>query len=132
LATVVTPPDDNDELLQQAQSQWNTLFNKHNEEEYDNLYKNGTSTDTILTKANRKSNESWGDKLTVKSANVTRVCAQNINGLSIDRRGGQFENVCRVHNKVQADIFMGQEHNLDTTQMHVRSALYNATQELCK
>ncbi|KAI2490533.1 hypothetical protein MHU86_24043 [Fragilaria crotonensis] len=88
--------------------------------------------ETILTRANQKTNEPWGDELTKKPANITRVYAQNINGLSIDRRGGQFEDVCRVHNEVQADIFMGQEHNLDTTQMQVRSALFRAAQQLCQ
>ena len=38
--------------------------------------------------------------------------------------GGQFNDICTVIKEVQADIFGGQEHKLDTTQVHVRSTLY--------
>ena len=78
------------------------------------------------------SNNPWGDELQAnKPSHITRIYSQNVNGLTLDRRGGQFEDVCKVHNEVQADIFLGQEHNLDTTQLHVRSSLYNAAKQHC-
>lgn len=92
-----------DELLKEAQHRWKTMFNRRNDEHHD-TFQSGTSMETILTRPNRKINEPWGDELTEKPAKVTRVYAQNINGLSIDRQGGQFDDVCRVHNEVQADI----------------------------
>jgi hypothetical protein len=47
----------------------------------------------------------------------------------MDCRGGQFNDVCAIVKEVQADIFGGQEHNLDTTQMHIRSTLYDTAKE---
>ncbi|KAI2492122.1 hypothetical protein MHU86_22426 [Fragilaria crotonensis] len=89
-------------------------------------------SETVLTSANRRSNAPWGDVLQEKPSHVTRIYSQNVNGLTFDRRGGQFEEVCRVHKEVQADIFVGQEHNLDTTQYHVRSSLYDAAKQHCE
>jgi hypothetical protein len=59
----------------------------------------------------------------------TRVYIQNVNGLSFDRRGGQLNNVCEVIQEIQADLFCGQEHNLDVTQMSIRSTLYDTVQQ---
>jgi hypothetical protein len=49
----------------------------------------------------------------------------NVNGLNIDRRGGQFDTLCRMLKEVQADVYCGQEHNLDTTQPNIRKILYD-------
>ena len=70
-----------------------------------------------------------GDVLQDKPAHVTRIYSQNVNGLIFDRLGGQFKEVCRIHKEVQADVFLGQEHNLDTTQLHVRSSFYDAAKQ---
>ena len=54
-----------------------------------------------------------------KPEQCTRIYIQNVNGFSLDRRGGQFDHFCAVHKEIQADISCGQEHKLDTTQMQV-------------
>lgn len=54
---------------------------------------------------------------------------QNVNGLSLDQRGGQLNDVSQVVQETQADIFCGQEHNLDVTKMRVRSTLYDTVQQ---
>jgi exonuclease III len=53
----------------------------------------------------------------------------NVNGLSIDRRGGKFDDLCRLTKEVNADVMCSQEHNLDTTQSRVRNILYDTTRQ---
>jgi hypothetical protein len=77
-----------------------------------------------LTSNNRENNP-WGDELIEKGENVTRVYSLNVNGLSLDKRGGRFDDLCKVAKEVQTDILCCQEHNLDTTKHHVRSILYD-------
>ena len=43
----------------------------------------------------------------------------------MDRRGGQFDELCKVSKEVQADMVACQEHCLDTTQVIVRSIMYD-------
>ena len=73
----------------------------------------------VLSLENRKENLPWGDLLGEKGHNVTRVYTLNTNGLSIDRRGGRFDYLCKVAKEVTADIMCCQEHNLDTTRSNV-------------
>ena len=84
---------------------------------------------SILTVQNTKANDPWGDILSKKPPNCTRIHVQNVNGFTLDRRGGQFDHYCATHTEIQADISCGQEHKLDTTQMQVRSVLYNTAQQ---
>ena len=58
-----------------------------------------------------------------------RIYAMNVNGLSLDRRAGQFDTACEVQKEVQADILCGQEHNLDSDKTHVRSILYDTCRQ---
>jgi exonuclease III len=60
-----------------------------------------------------------------KSATTTRIYGLNVNGLTIDRRGGQFDVLCGVMKEVQADVMCGQEHNLDSDQTPVRSIIFH-------
>jgi ribonuclease HI len=83
----------------------------------------------MLTTINMRTNAYWGDELKEKAENTIRVMAANVNGFSLDRRGGQYDNYCRVLRAVQVDIACGQEHNLDTTKSVVRSILHNTTQQ---
>jgi exonuclease III len=53
----------------------------------------------------------------------------NVNGLRLDRLGGQFDTQCQVQKEVQADILCGQEHNLDSDQTQVRSILHNTVRQ---
>ena len=103
---------------QQAREEWATLFQQRNKQ---SRHDNRTP---ILTTHNQQMNVPWGDLLQAKSTNVTRVYALNLNGIALDRRGGQFETLCSIAKEIQADILCCQEHNVDTTQTEVRSILY--------
>ena len=116
--------------LKRAQDQWKKLFrppsgSAHNTPEI----KAPRKLARKLTRENQRTNASWGDGLQPKDPLCTRVYVQNVNGISLDRRGGQFNDICMVIKEVQADIFGGQEHNLDTTQMQVRSTLYETAHQ---
>ena len=78
-----------------------------------------------LSAANTISNEPWGDQIGEKAPTVTRMYCINLNGIILDKRGGKFETVCRCIKEIQADIFSGQEHKLDTSQSEVRSIIYD-------
>jgi exonuclease III len=81
----------------------------------------------ILSIENQRANEPWGDPLTAKPDNITRIYGLNVNGLKLDQQGGQLDELCQVINEVQADVFCGQEHNLDSDNTQVRQILYQAT-----
>ncbi|KAI2490869.1 hypothetical protein MHU86_23692 [Fragilaria crotonensis] len=78
-----------------------------------------------MTTNNLRTNYPWGDQLGSKASHVTRLYSINVNGISLDRRGGSFDGICRSLKEIQADIFCAQEHNLDTTQFKVRSVLFD-------
>jgi hypothetical protein len=122
-----------EETLRTAQSKWQEFFCQPKIIlPFSSSSKSLCCTETVLTLANRRSNDPWGDVLQDKPAHVTRIYSQNVNGLTFDRLGGQFEEVCQIHKEVQGDVFLGQEHNLDTTQLHVRSSLYDAAKQHCE
>jgi hypothetical protein len=82
-----------------------------------------------MTVANQRNNAAWGDVLQEKPPGVTRVYSMNVNGLRLDRLGGQFDTQCQVQKEVQADILCGQEHNLDSDQTQVRSILHDTARQ---
>jgi exonuclease III len=67
--------------------------------------------------------------LSENSSSHTRLYVSNVNGIPLDRRGGHFDTLCKLHIEIQADLFCGQEHNLDTTQLAVRSILYDTARQ---
>jgi exonuclease III len=71
-----------------------------------------------------KSNVVWGDTLSPKVETVTRLYALNVNGLSLDKRGGQFDTLCSLIKETQADILCCQEHNIDTTNAQAKAILH--------
>jgi hypothetical protein len=81
----------------------------------------------ILSIENERANEPWGDTLTAKPDNITKINGLNVNGLKLDQRGGQLDELCQVINEVQANVFCGQEHNLDSDNTQVHQILYQAT-----
>jgi len=83
----------------------------------------------ILSSDNYRTNQPWGDTIGDRGPNITRIYSLNVNGLSIDRRGGRFDDLCKVAKEVKADVICGQEHNLDTTRFHVRSVLYDTARQ---
>ena len=83
----------------------------------------------VLSTSNMRTNVYWGDEMSDKEEGNIRVLSANVNGFTLDRRGGQYDNYCRVLRAAQVDIACGQEHNLDTIHSSVRSILYNTTQQ---
>jgi exonuclease III len=107
-----------------AAAEWRKLLSKSTSTAQD-----ACQQPSLLTSTNQKENNSWGDQLLDKGDNVTRVYSLNVNGLSVDRRGGRFDDLCKAAKEVQTDILCCQEHNLDTTKYHVRSILYDTTRQ---
>ncbi|KAI2512752.1 hypothetical protein MHU86_1540 [Fragilaria crotonensis] len=112
--------------LQEATTQWTNLFQRRRGQD---LPVPDGNRPILLTIENQRANEPWGDTLQEKSEHHTRIYAMNVNGLSLDRRGGQFDTVCEVQKEVQADMMCGQEHNLDSDQTQVRSILYSTSRQ---
>ena len=110
--------------LQRAQARWRQLFSTPATTAF-------PSSDRPITLSNRNSrtNEPWGDRLQDKSADVTRIYVTNLNGLPLDARGGKFDTVCRALREIQADIFCAQEHNVDTTQVHLRTIIFDTAKQ---
>jgi exonuclease III len=106
--------------LQLAQNEWAKIFQTRPLNEIHNGHR-----PILLTQHNQKQNTPWGDKLQEKENNTTRVYSLNLNGISLDRRGGQFEDLCKIAKEIQADIICCQEHNVDTSKPVVRSILYD-------
>jgi exonuclease III len=120
---------DIDIRLDRAQEQWKNLFSRPLSAAVSGGTNRPESQPRSLTHRNQRENQPWGDPLVEKAGHHTRVYIQNVNGLSFDRRGGQLNNVCEVIQEVQADLFCGQEHNLDVTQLSIRSTLYDTVQQ---
>ena len=83
----------------------------------------------MLPVAEAMSNTYWGDACQDKDSTVFRIYAQNVNGISLDRRGGQYDTLCQAVKEAQADMFLGQEHNLDSTQHQVKSILHDTSKQ---
>ena len=86
-----------------------------------------TVTGRLITE-NVRENQAWGHPLQEKNPQHTRIYCVNINGLTLDRDGGKFDEYCQILNEVQGDVGCIQEHNLDTTQHHIKSQLYATAQ----
>jgi exonuclease III len=112
--------------LQKAQAQWHRLLSRTNKTEEETVT---TPRSTALNVENSRTNNPWGDECQGKEPNVTRVYAINLNGLQLDKKGGKFDSVCRYIKEIQADVFCGQEHNVDTTQASVRNILFNTSNQ---
>jgi hypothetical protein len=83
----------------------------------------------FLSADNQRLNRYWGDELQEKGDGTFRVYASNVNGFTMDRRGGQFDEYCSVLKEVQADVTCGQELNLDAIQSPVRSILFDTIRQ---
>ena len=123
---ISTPHVTQAQRLRIAQTEWNKILSTRSEHQMSQPSTRGSET-TLAE--NRKDNLPWGDLLGMKGDNVTRVYSLNTNGLSIDRRGGRFDDLCKVAKEVQADVVCCQEHNLDTTRSNVRSVLYDTARQ---
>jgi exonuclease III len=74
-------------------------------------------------------NTHWGDECQVKANHCFRLYVQNVNGLPLDRRGGQFDALCKVQKETQADVLLAQVHNLDSTQFQGTSILHATSKQ---
>lgn len=77
-----------------------------------------------LSVENQRANILWGDELLLKPQHITRLYALNLNGLSLDWRGGQFDELCKVAKEVQVDMIWCQEPNVDALEPMVRTIMY--------
>jgi exonuclease III len=117
---------DDPTTLSQAQAQWKNLFQSRRTAPP--ILPDGNRP-SIMSHANQRANHPWGDLLQEKASHHTRIYAMNVNGLTLDRRGGQFDAVCEIQKEVQADILCGQEHNLASDKTQVRSILYSTCRQ---
>ena len=83
-----------------------------------------TLTITQTASQQLKDNVTWGDEVTEKQPQITRIYSQNVNGIRFEKDGGQFNELCKIHQEVQADVLCIQEHNLDTTQHTVKHTIH--------
>jgi exonuclease III len=110
--------------LEIAQVEWRKVLNPNATPGIPAVNRN-----TQLNTQNMRTNDSWGDELSEKRDDTIRVMAANVNGFTLDRRGGQYDNYCRIIKAAQVDIACGQEHNLDTTKSAVQSIIYSTTKQ---
>ena len=113
--------------LWRAREAWNNLFSRHNDP--DEIFVSDANRPVQILLENQRVNVGWGDELNEKPPTTTRLYAMNVNGLSLDARGGQFDTLCRVAKEVQADILCCQETNVDTSQPLVRNILYQTARQ---
>ena len=110
--------------LQIAQAEWAKLFQTRRSD----VTPDG-QRQIMLSTENQRNNNTWGDRMKEKDVSTTRLYSLNVNGLSLDRRGGQFDTLCKIAQEIQADIICGQEHNVDTSQPVVPSILYHTMRQ---
>ena len=84
---------DDPTTLSQAQAQWKNLFQSRRTAPP--ILPDGNRP-IIMSHANQRANHPWGDLLQEKASHHTRIYAMNVNGLTLDRRGGQFDAVCEI------------------------------------
>ena len=113
--------------LHVAQAEWKKVFEHHRH--HQQRQRESDRDDTLSNIHQHRTNTSWGDILREKAKNTFRLYCQNVNGFTLDRRGGQFGELCKVLKEIQADVYCGQEHNLDVQQPHVKSILYESIQQ---
>ena len=127
IPTSTVHPIDNSTTLSQAQAQWQNLFQRRRVTQQPQRPEGNRPI--IMSHANQRENHPWGDVLQEKASDHTRIYAMNVNGITLDRRGGQFDTLCEIQKEVQADILCGQEHNLATDKTQVRSILYSTCRQ---
>ena len=127
-ATVAHEPAEHQQsLLQRAQDAWTQLFNINTD--HDNIQVQDRNRPIQISLENQCENVGWGNELLEKQQDRTRLYVMNVNDLSLDHRGGQVDEVCKVAKEVQADFLCCQETNVDASQPLVRNILYHTTRQ---
>lgn len=111
--------------LHHAQEMWQSFFSRARQTRPTAPLQRSIS----LSRRNARTNVPWGDPLSSKEAGCTRLYAANVNGLQLDNRGGQYDDICKMIKEVGADLFCGQEINLDSSQHAVKQILYETTNQ---
>ena len=110
-------PSQTSDWMRKAQQSWRSMISwTSTAVPTNNQPPSTTRKVSVLTVQNQRQNDPWGDIMQEKPTNCTRIHVQNVNGFTLDNRGGQFDTFCSIHKEIQADISCGQEHKLDTTQ----------------
>ena len=112
-------------MLRHAQDLWKTLLSGNQK----STLSPPPARPISLNTANSRDNKPWGDELDEKQVGHLRLYAVNLNGIPLDARGGQFDITCRILKEIQADVFCGQEHNLDTSQEPIRKILFDTASQ---
>ena len=90
--------------LSEAVSQWERLLSgansRGNNGEGVPVHNSQSDPSPVVTVKNRRENHAWGDELKDKPPHHTRIFVQNVNGRSLQGRGGKFDTVCRVLKEV--------------------------------
>ena len=119
-----TPSDKQQDRLQRAQAIWAAMFQTSHHTTISDGHR-----PIVLSVENQTTNEPWGDELGPKSQSTTRIYGMNVNGLRLDQRGGQLDVLSQVIKEVQADVFCGQEHNLECNHTAVKQIIYHTTRQ---
>jgi hypothetical protein len=68
----------------------------------------GGNRPIAISVENMRANEAWGDiPHENKPDHITWIYGMNVNGLTLDQRGGKLDDLCKVLKEVQADLFCG-------------------------
>lgn len=105
--------------FEKAQVEWAKFFQTRPINDIHNRYRPIT-----LTQLNQRQNQPCGNAFRKKDRNTTKVYSLNLNGISSDRRWGQFHDLCEIAREIYADIICWLGHNIVTSQSVVRSTLY--------
>jgi hypothetical protein len=96
--------------LKIAQTEWRKVLNPNATPGASKV-----NREIMLTTVNTRANACWGDELKEKAEDTIRVLAANVNGFSLDKMGGQYDNYCRVLRAAQVDIACG-HHKVKNTE----------------
>ena len=112
-----------------ARTLWQNFFQRQRDRNQRNEETINKSLTINMTTSNQRGNNHWGDESTEKTEGTLRVYSTNVNGISLDRRGGKFNDICSLVKEIQCDIFCGQEYNMGTNQSSVRTVLYDTAKQ---
>ena len=80
--------------LTRAQREWQALFSGSDETE--DVRVSDGNRPIQLSIENQRANVHWGDELGEKPDTSTRIYVLNVHGLSLDRRGGRFDDCAKL------------------------------------
>ena len=78
---------------------------------------------SALSIPNSSNNLPYGDPMIAKPRSTYRFISQNVNGISYDAEGGDFQEICYILQEIEADVICFQETKLETRNMKVKNML---------